>query len=153
MLGWRKVLCPVDFSDLARAAMRAALALASETKGTVHLLHVVEQIPGAHRGEGITPDRSLEDMVERARGALAGWREEAETLLPGGVTDEVTPGGGGAPADEVTRAARQGGYDLVVMGTHGRSGIRRLVLGSVAEAVVRGAPCSVLVVRPKEREG
>src|SRR5574342_178600 len=57
----------------------------------------------------------------------------------------------GAAATEVVRVVREGGYDLVVMGTHGRRGIRHLVLGSVAERVVREAPCAVLVVRPRSR--
>ena len=152
MSGWRKILCPVDFSDLSRAAMTEALAIAGKTEGRVHLLHVVESQPGAHRGEGMSAADSLQALVRQARSALAGWRGEGEALLPGRVTDEVAPGAGGAPADEVTRAAREGDYDLVVMGTHGRRGIRRLVLGSVAEAVVRGAPCPVLVVRPKGRQ-
>ena len=153
MPGWRRILCPVDFSDLSHEAMAEAVALASKVEGTVHLLHVVEPVPGAHRGEGMSAGRSLEDLVEQAQGTLERWRGEAEALLPGRVTAEVTAAGGEPAADDVARAAGDGGYDLVVMGTHGRRGIRRLVVGSVAEGVVRGAPCSVLVVRPRGRGG
>lgn len=153
MSGWRKILCPVDFSDPSHVAMTEALAIAGKAQGTVHLLHVLEPQPGTHRGEGASAAASLHALAEQARVALAELRREAEASLPGGVTDEVAPGGAGAPADRVTRAAQEGGFDLVVMGTHGRRGFRRLVLGSVAEAVVRGAPCSVLVVRPRGREG
>ena len=148
MPGWRKILCPVDLSELSRSALTEALELA-KNDGTVHLLHVIEPQAGAHRGEAWPAEQSMETQVGRARGALAVWQREVEAVLPGRVTGEVKPGGGGAPADEVIRAAGDGGYDLVVMGTHGRRGIRHLVLGSVAEAVVRGAPCSVLVVRPR----
>ncbi len=54
----------------------------------------------------------------------------------------------GDPATEIIRFVQRGAFDLVVMGTHGRTGLRRLVIGSVAEKVIRHAPCSVLVVRP-----
>lgn len=151
MSGWRKILCPVDFSDPSRAAMKEALAIAGKVQGTVHLLHVVEPLPGTHRDEGLPAAVALKDLEGQARMALAELRREAEAALPGGISDEVAAGG--APADEVARAAQAGGFDLVVVGTHGRRGLRRLVLGSVAEAVVRGAPCSVLVVRPGQRQG
>jgi nucleotide-binding universal stress UspA family protein len=153
MSGWRKILCPVDFTEPSHAAMTEALMIAAKAEGLVHLLHVIELQPGTHRGEGMSAAGSQQALAGQARIALAEWRREAEALLPGGVTDEVAPGGGGAPADQVTRVAREAGFDLVVMGTHGRRGFRRLVLGSVAEAVVRGAPCSVLVVRPRGHEG
>ncbi|HEU4384476.1 MAG TPA: universal stress protein [Anaeromyxobacteraceae bacterium] len=149
MAGWRKILCPVDLSDLSRSAMAEALELARRNDGAVHLLHVLEPQAGAYRGEAWSAEQSTATQVDQAQRVVAAWLREAEAILPGRVTGEVNPGGGGGPADEVTRAAADGGYDLVVMGTHGRRGVRHLVLGSVAEAVVRGAPCSVLVVRPK----
>ncbi len=150
MPGWKRILCPVDFSETSRAALEEALEMARKCDGTVHLLHVLERPAGGRRGEGVGAVDPLEDLGREAQGWLARWRNEAERRLLGRVTTALAAeAAGGDTAAEVARVAREGDFDLVVMGTHGRRGIRRLVLGSVAELVVRSAPCPVLVIRPK----
>ncbi len=149
MAGWTKILCPIDFSDTSRWGMQEALEIARRHGAVVHLLHVLEEPwPGA-RGDPIAPHEFLNRARESAGADLAAWKKEAEELAPGKVVAELL---GGHPATEIARVARGGEFDLVVMGTHGRRGLRRLVVGSVTEEVIRSAPCSVLVVRPRRDE-
>jgi nucleotide-binding universal stress UspA family protein len=75
------------------------------------------------------------------------WEEEAARIAGRQVRSTVTPG---SPADEIVRFARERATDVVVLGSHGRAGLARLLLGSVAERVVREAPCPVLVIRRRE---
>ena len=144
MSGYRRICCPVDFSDPSRLALEEAARLARREGASLTVLHVPEaprpalEIPYAPppvwQDEGAPPD-------------LEAWRAEAESLR-GGTVDSVLLGQPVAPA--IAGFARATGVDLIVVGSHGRTGLARLVVGSVAEAVVRTAPCSVLVVRSPE---
>ena len=144
MTRFENLLCATDFSQQALRALEAALEVASE-KAHLTLLHVYPP-PGLLLPEGFvaaTPqtyrelieaiDRSLEEL--RTRAARTGL-----TITPIAVQ--------GHAASEICRVAREGHHDLIVVGTHGRTGIARFMLGSVAEHVLRDAPCPVLVVRP-----
>lgn len=88
---------------------------------------------------------SLRELLEAIERSLADLR--ARTERPGLMV--ASRAIQGDPALEICEVARQAGHDLIVMGTHGRTGLTRLFLGSVAERVIREAPCPVLVVRPK----
>lgn len=143
MTGWKKICCAVDFADPSRLAVDQAADLASRFEAELTLVHVVVApspnesalfaAPGALAGMGAT---------EREE-ALARWRVDAEARAGRPVRSRVLAGD---PAAEIVRHAVEERCDLVVVGTHGRVGIRRLVLGSVAEHVVRRSPCPVLVV-------
>jgi nucleotide-binding universal stress UspA family protein len=110
-------------------------------------LHVSARGGHAAGGEALlAPPPRPAVHPDRDEGRLKIWTEEAERLAPGAVTSIELMG---SPAEEIVRCAREFGCDLLVMGTHGRSGIGHLALGSVAEAVIRAAPCPVLVVRPQ----
>jgi nucleotide-binding universal stress UspA family protein len=148
MPGWKKILCPIDFSDTSRAAMLQALEIAKRENAQVLLLHVLETPLMASHGELLTPPEMFAGRPEEAQTKLMAWKTDAESIAPGRVITEML---GGAPGNEIPRVAREGGFDLVVMGTHGRRGLRRLALGSVAEVVARTAPCPVLVHRPASR--
>lgn len=119
----REILVATDFSISGAAAVEAAVAYARALGARLHLLHV-DTAPGA-----------------RDVGALL--REAAARAGDVPVTVATT---GGDPAQEILRYARRHAIDLVVVGTHGRTGVTRVLLGSVAERVVRGAACPVLVV-------
>ena len=146
MAGWTKILCPIDFSESSRRGMEEALGIARSGGGVVYLLHVFEESWPGTRGDPIVPPGLVHAAGERARAELMAWKIDAEKLAPGKVVTEML---GGHPATEIARVARENGFDLVVMGTHGRRGLRRLFVGSVTEEVIRIAPCSVLAVRPR----
>ena len=135
----RKILFPTDFSPYGQEALRWATSLARDTGATLIIVHV-EEPPMAYGGG------------EMYLGAEEGSREELRKalvkVLP---TDQKVVFQHklliGDPATAVVEAAEQEGADFIVMGTHGRSGLSRLLMGSVAEAIVRKAKCPVLTVK------
>jgi nucleotide-binding universal stress UspA family protein len=141
----RKILVPFDFSPHSREATRWAVDLAQRHDASVTLAHVSQPIafpPGPDGSSILTVDalaeapRELAAALERARAEVEAEGVRAESC----VLD-------GSPAAEIIELARARGFDLVVMGTHGRGWIAHALLGSVAEKVVRKAPCPVLTVR------
>ena len=138
----RRLLCAVDLSPPSRGAFEAALRLAGAA-GEVTLFHAHDMsIDGVLGGSAV-----LEEKVLTAQAALRGWIDEHQG--PGQPAMAIAVGIG-EPAETIVREARQGGFDLVVVGSHGRTGARRLLVGSVAEIVARRAPCPVLVVRHQQ---
>jgi universal stress protein A len=144
---YRRILCPIDFSEYSREATRTAMALASESDAEVTLVHVY-QLPVPGSPELPVDPGVIEAFVESTEQALAEYAKESATLGSARVSSMAVQG---VPWDQVVTLAREGDFDLVVMGTHGRTGLKHALLGSVAERVVRHAPCPVLVVRRKER--
>jgi nucleotide-binding universal stress UspA family protein len=144
---WKKVLCPIDFSEPARAAMEAAIELCRTFDGELTLFHSY-QLPGYTLPEGsvVASPKMLQDLADQAESHLSEWRKIAEER---GAQRVQTIKGIGDPAIEVVELAREGGYDVIVLGTHGRTGIRHVLLGSVAERVVRHARCPVLTIHPE----
>jgi nucleotide-binding universal stress UspA family protein len=143
MSEWKKICCAVDFSDESRFAMEEAAELASRSEGDLALIHVVGEGPphGArlpYRSE-LSPARPGE--VARQ---LEEWRNAAERIAETRVFASLLTG---MPVDEILRFAREGCYDVLVIGTPGVLGCERIAFGSVAEAVIRRAPCSVVVAR------
>jgi universal stress protein A len=140
----KKILVPTDFSPGAAAATEHALSLAHAFGGTVTLFHVYA-LPTYVFPDGSTfvagPDVAAKierDVLDTL--ATAARNAERQSGVPV-LTRSVI----GAPYDEIIAAAKE--YDLIVMGTHGRTGLKHLLLGSVAEKVVRHASCPVLTVR------
>ncbi len=147
MLPLNKILCPTDFSEPSYQALKAAAELAEHFSAQLLLLHVVTPIP-------ILPEPMVsstfnvsiyfQEIKEAGHKAL---EELARTRVPPAVqTRPVVVSGDAAP--EIVRAAADGGVDLIVIATHGRTGWRHLVNGSVAEKVARQACCPVLIIRP-----
>ena len=149
--GFHRVLVPTDFSEPADEALALAVSLAAP-EGLVEILHVlfspfVVGYPEYFGGSVIEMEHWRVAAREDAQGrmqALIGRLGRSGVRLTGHVAE-------GAPTLEIQRRLESDPYDLVVMGTHGRRGFRRGLLGSVAEATVRHAPCSVLAVRAEER--
>jgi nucleotide-binding universal stress UspA family protein len=141
---YRKILCPTDFSDGAREALEAAVGL-TEADGSLLVLHAWDIPAAAMLGEGLVLTTMYADVPAAAEEALGRWRREAERLGARRVEGRLVHG----PAwHQIVRAAEADPtIDLIVMGTHGRTGLTRALLGSVTEQVVRHAPCAVLTVR------
>ncbi|MBZ0268374.1 universal stress protein [bacterium] len=141
-MGWipkESVLVPVDLSDESLAALDTALDLV-ENPSHLHVIHVLPPLSAASPGvvwEAVTEASAIEHATQRARSELA-VRGCAESHLL------VTLG---SPASEIIDHAERVGADLIVIPSHGRTGLRRLFIGSVAEKVVRHAHCPVLVLR------
>lgn len=135
----KKVLFPTDFSTHSDAALEHAASLAREDGGKLLILHVEEPPAVYGAGEmyyGIPePDTDqLERMLHAIVPAESQVAYEHRLVI-------------GDPATEIVRVAQEEGVDMIVMSTHGRTGLRRLLMGSVAEAVVRRAPCAVLTLK------
>jgi len=143
---YERILVPTDGSDATREAVQQAVDLAAEHGATIHALYVVNSASFA----GLPMDSSWENvsamLSEEGSAALDDVTELAEER---GV-DVVRELSDGNPAREIVRYAEDEDCDLVVMGTHGRGGIDRLLLGSVAEKVVRSSTVPVLTVRVGE---
>ena len=148
MMTPRTILVPIDFSECSERALDYAVALAAKLDAKVHVLNVISipalTVPEA--GSMIAPT-VLESAIRENQAALdklADARRSkaaiAETLLRTGDA-----------RDEILHVAETIRADLIVMGTHGRRGITRALLGSVAELVVRTAPCPVLTIRARKR--
>lgn len=135
-----RILCPVDFSDSSHEALRAACDIARRFGAQVDLLHVVEPLPTSELMVAQPYDYEL-DKVRDKLGRLP-----PADMGPQPVRRAVKIG---YPADVILAYAREIDADLIVLGTHGRTGLAHLLLGSVAERVVQRAPCPVLVTRRK----
>lgn len=143
-LEFRHVLCPVDLTGASEGALRAAAALARQHGASLTLLHVVV-VPGSAIPEALldTPPALAEDLSAPADQPLLDWMAKAERL---GAPRVRALRSVGTPAQEILALARRDGVDLIVVGTHGRTGLGHLLLGSVAEEVVRRAHCPVLTI-------
>ena len=149
MAAIKKILCPTDLSDECRPALAMACEWAKKFDAELHLLHVVAGLstPYPYLGTPFNEAMSWETMIrQKAHEALSAW------TLPEGFASlkVVRELRSGSPIAHIEEYAKVQGIDLIVMGTHGRSGFSHLLLGSVAENIVRRAPCSVLTIRPVE---
>ena len=141
------ILVPVDGSDTAMAGLTEAIKLAKAFGGKVRILHIVnELILDYAYGSGLYANTVIESMRSDGQKVLAQAEAFArqQGVEPEGVLIESI---GGPAAQFIVAQAKEWPADLIVMGTHGRRGIRRLALGSDAEIVVRSAPAPVLLVR------
>lgn len=140
-----KILYATDFSPASDAALGFASSLASDTGAALHILHVGMSHADAFAttapyGYAISEEvearerKDREHKLDTVRPTVEGVRCEHHYLE-------------GDPADEVLRYADEGGFDLIVVGSHGRTGLSRMLMGSVAEEIVRRAECPVLVVK------
>lgn len=148
MISIKRVLAPTDFSEHSRPAVRYAAELADKFAAELILLHVVPDavlaLPDAVMPTP-APLADLNELTESGRQGLANLIA-AEKLEPRRPRSEVRIG---SPAAEIVAAAKDLHADIVCVSTHGRGGLARVIMGSVAEMVVRQAPCPVLTVCPK----
>jgi nucleotide-binding universal stress UspA family protein len=147
---WKRICCPIDFSDASRAAMEVAADLARRFGADLMLLHAYP-IPGYTFPDGsvVASPKMMQDLADQAQKHLEEWRAEAEKLV--GAPRVTAAPAVGEPSAEILEAAREAKSDLIVVGTHGRTGLEHALMGSIAERVVRRAHCPVLTVRPQGR--
>jgi nucleotide-binding universal stress UspA family protein len=143
----RKLLVPVDFSETSRSALHYAVSLAKPFKAEILLLHVVEPVTAPAPDFMVTETVELAlRLQEEAVRLLHQWRIE---VAGESVIKEVVRTG--SPYYEIVEAADEHNADLIVLGTHGRTGLAHLLLGSTAERVVHHSHCPVLVVRNRKQ--
>ena len=144
----RRVLHPTDFSKASGAAFTRAIAEAKQNRSELVLVHVLAPvIPMAGAGEGYLAPSVYEQMSKSAR---AWAQKQMDRLLDKAKTARVRARGlllEGVAHEQIARSAKRQRADLIVMGTHGRTGVARFFLGSVAARVAATAPCPVLTVR------
>ena len=150
--GLRKILLPTDFSGCANFALPYAAAIARATNAAIICVHVVEPVVPAVGYTGLAEpmpiadiSEQLEDSAERQLPKLA----ECEECTGLNVEEIIVHGDAAA---EIVRVAGEQEVDLIVISSHGRTGLGRIIFGSTAEAVVRHATCPVLVVKPPHQE-
>lgn len=142
-----KILCPFDFSEPSRFALRAAAQLATDTGAELVVAHAWESPLHPESSELILKNEFFAPVLKKEEDALAAMKKELEELGAKKVQAKLLFG---VPWHAIVEESRKDPtYDVIVMGTHGRSGIKHVLLGSVAERVARHANCPVLLIRPK----
>lgn len=145
----RRILVPIDFSDCSKKALSYAIPFAKQHNATLTLLYVAPSLSYGPGEYGVIDEATLEENLKTS------GRKELERLAADHVRGEVgadTVVRTGTASDEIVELAKALPADLVVLSTHGHTGLKHVLLGSVAEHVVRNAPCPVLVVRENEHE-
>lgn len=142
----RRILYPTDFSESTKAAAHYACDLADQFGAELHVLHVLHDLTSLMPYTAVTLWAKPEHIAEIVDGA-----EKILAEIPGAIWSKgkaiVRKVRVGNVADEITTYARQHGIDLIVIGTHGHTGLKHAVLGSIAEKVVRTADCPVMTIR------
>jgi universal stress protein A len=149
MIKLNRILIPTDFSTFSAPAMQYGLAIAARFDAEIHLLHIVPDpamlVPEAAAFSVESMQAQSDVLKDQAMSALEklpedGWSDNKPVIR------EVRIG---AAFIEIIEYAREKDIDLIVIGTHGRSGLMHVLMGSVAERIVRKAPCPVLTVKPE----
>lgn len=145
----RRIMVPLDFSDHSHKALSYAVKLAEQFDSELELVHVVTPVIYA---EGMVLPAAMENLdcetEKNARKELAKLAKRNEVAALEHKTTVLT----GTPYDEIVSHARRRETDLLLITTHGRTGLQHFLLGSTAEKILRHAPCPVMVVRDKEHE-
>lgn len=143
---FKKIMVPLDGSSFAEEALPYARGLAEYARATILLARVDE---GHEPPPGVfVPATAIPEVFQLSAGEYL--EQQAARLTMGGLAVQTIVLEGRVP-DALLRCARDENVDLIVMSTHGRTGLSRLLMGSVAEQIVHGAPCPVLLIRPQAR--
>ena len=152
----RRILVPIDFSEGSEDALLAAMSLAEKLGAKFAVLHVHEAPTFMGPDLELEPPLATQPLIEMEREITERLKMRLELFIRN-VTNAEIPDleiyeRAGEPSKAIVDAAKEANIDLIVMGTHGRTGLKHFVLGSVAERVVRHAPCPVLTVRLGDRQ-
>lgn len=147
MINIKKILCPVDFSDASRNALRYANEFAKAMNAKITALHVIQPQPIAAdiNVPYIPPEAEMEQSAKAELDALV-----KEIVSQGVLVEQVIAYG--LPAEAINAQAEKEDADVIILGTHGRTGLSRLLMGSTAESVMRKAVRPVLVVKAREKD-
>jgi nucleotide-binding universal stress UspA family protein len=143
----KKILVPIDFSDSSEKALRYSARFAEQFGSSVTLLHVIQ--PAVYPADFGYPPTVVDTLDEATRRQIQERLEEMGRELKQ-KTDVLVRLG--QPYHEITSAAKELNADLIIIATHGRTGLKHVLMGSTAERVVRYAPCPVLTVREREHD-
>ncbi|MFY9255923.1 MAG: universal stress protein [Fuerstiella sp.] len=148
MMQVKNILVPTDFSDNAKAAVDYGCHMARQFKADLHLVSVVENLANyAIEMEMVGTSAFAFDLVEAEKQAMQRLEKLPKSAVDGFKVIRQTVVS--SPCQGITRYAKENEIDLIVISTHGRTGLTHFLMGSVAENVVRTAPCPVLTVRPE----
>ena len=144
MMATQRFLVPIDFSACADQALDYAITLAGKLGARLTLLHVIQPLPLAGMDMGVTPTFAyVQDLEAELRRSM---ESSLERVTAAGLEGDIVMVHG-VPFHAIIEAAKTQQIDLIIMGTHGRTGFPYVLLGSAAEKVIRLAPCPVLVAR------
>lgn len=151
MINLKRILLPTDFSENSQVAVAYACALADQFGSELHLLNVMEDMLTMIPEPGMAFPPPGDFMLELKAGAEKSLTQIPDAAWARGKT-VVRATRQGAPFLEIIRYAKEKDIDLIVLSTHGRGGLAHVLMGSVAERVVRKSPCPVLTVRPSTHQ-
>ena len=139
---YRRILIAVDESPIAAHAVDVGLELTRSLGGEAAFIHVVDSAYGFAPESEVSPDELMSLAQREGQSLLAKYQRQAASQP---ITLQLMPTG--EPGAEIVQAAADWPADIIVIGSHGRRGVQRLLVGSIAEEVMRNAPCPVLIVR------
>ncbi|MCR4290814.1 MAG: universal stress protein [Candidatus Scalindua sp.] len=148
MITLKKILCPIDHSDCSKEALKYAVSFAMKEEAKLFLLHIIDIRSFNEELDAISKPIPDEETFEQLRAKLL-------DCIPEAIRDDMDVEAiviQGIPFAEIISIAKEKGIDMIVIGSHGRTGISHMMLGSVSEKVVRKAPCPVLTVRQPGHE-
>jgi nucleotide-binding universal stress UspA family protein len=164
-LDFKRILCPVDLSDFSLAAVKLAAKLSDASRARLYLLHVIDNpfdelyMTSITQADPAAMDLYKRELLDRSK-ILRATEEHSQVLLKQFCHDAIQHlpkirylVDSGDPFEKIIDAAENHRIDLIVLATHGRTGLKRLLIGNVAEKVVRHAPCPVLTVKPRMTRG
>ena len=148
MISLKKILCPIDHSDCSKEALKYAVSFAMKDEAKLYLLHIIDIRSFNESLDAMSKQIPDEETLEQLRIKLL-------DCIPEEMRDDMNVEAivvQGIPFAEIISTAREKEVDMIVIGSHGRTGITHMMLGSVSEKVVRKAPCPVLTVRQTDHE-
>lgn len=148
----KKILAPTDLSELSEGGVRYAMKMAKSQGAEVIVYHVVGSVRVPY------PEKELNTLYRRSLSSCSVFKERMDNFLRGGFPDLISKVKVrqeveiGVAHERIVEKAAKEGVDMIVLSTHGRTGLLHMLMGSVAEQVVRRAPCPVLSIRPQKEE-
>jgi universal stress protein A len=148
---FKKILVPVDFSQYGDEILRYAREMAQKFDASIDLIHVVPNMDYFTPYESFMAAENIVAIQKGVEGEVEKDLDEVATKLPGITVKKVIRNG--VAFVEILDYVRSEGIDLIIMGTRGRGGLEHIIIGSVAEKVLRKSPCPVLAIRPPKKHG
>ncbi len=148
MINLKNILCPVDHSDCSKEALKYAVSFAIKDNSKLYLLHVIDIRAFDESIDTMTPQIPDDETIKQLKTKLL-------ECIPEEIRDEMNVEAlvvQGIPFVEIISTTKENDIDMIVIGSHGRTGIVHMMMGSVSEKVVRKAPCPVLIVRKSDQK-